>query len=317
MGKICKFDGFKRIIMITWELVKQAFKSKQVPLILIISGLLLVFLSFFEFEDFKQRDSLELNNWVSLGIGIALILWGAIWHKSTIDGNNFKANNYRFKKVSDSKYSICINQGGEHCINIIYGNINNTGDYDKNTLVILPVNDKFDDQCIDDTTSVLGAFMSTLYPNGNEKFKTFVKSELEKRDVHQFEVGDWIYKNGVNCNATTFNIGIVVVTHLNDDGSIITHTENILLAFKGINKLMAQKRLAKVFIPLIGSGHGGLSPEVSLLCLLLSILDGLRSEVGRRLRDINIVIYVNQKGAKSISANNMKSIVKFVLTYFK
>jgi hypothetical protein len=303
------------IIML--DFLEKLLKSKQVPIILIVGGLAFLFLALFNIDNFMPREKMTLINLIALLLGFGLILWGAIWHHSLTKGSEYNSNNYHFRKTSEDNYLITVNQGGTHLINITYGNINNLEDYDKNTLVVLPANDKFDDQCIDDIRSTLGAFMNTLYPNGNEDIKRFIRSELEKRgEIGRFDIGNWIYKYDLRHNGTSFNIGIVAVTHLKEDGNIIAYTEDVISAFKGICKIVNEKRLSKIFIPLIGSGHGGLSPEVSLLCLLLSILERLRNEEGRRLREIYIVIYKGNDGKKDILDSTMKNIVKFALTHF-
>ena len=89
-----------------------------------------------------------------------------------------------------------------------------------------------------------------------------------------------------------------------------------MLAFKGIHKIMTKKKISKVYMPLVGSGHGGLSPELSLLCLLISAIEQIRRR-GNKLRDVNIVIYKKDNGDRDISVKRMKRIVKFVLNHCK
>jgi len=80
---------------------------------------------------------------------------------------------------------------------------------------------------------------------------------------------------------------------------------------------LTKKRISKVYIPLIGSGHGGLTPELSLLCLLISAIELIRRNTGNKLRDVNIVIYKKDNGDRDIPVERMKQIVKFVLNYCK
>jgi len=240
---------------------------------------------------------------------ILLSYWGyKLYQMKTITINGFT-----FKKITDDKYSMNINLGGSHIINIVYGKINNFQEYDKKTLVILPANDKFDDECIEDPGSVLGSFVCSLYPNGNEDFKNAIKKELDKRDTKSFNIGDWISLPHKS-NVSEFNIGIVAVTHMEED-NIFTYSENVILAFKGVHKIMTKKRISKVYLPLIGSGHGGLSPELSLLCLLISAIEQIRENTGNMLRDVNIVIYKKDNGDRAIPVKRMLRIVKFALNH--
>ncbi len=290
---------------------------KKIPILLIVAGLIFIAIAFVDFDGltkFKTKvPPLNETSWTLLTIAAILILIGLAWAYFEIKGFQFKSHNYKFEKVTGDKFSITINQGTVHSINIIYGKINDFHEYDKNIVVILPANDKFDDQCVDDRNSVLGSFVNSLYPNGNDEFKEEVKKELNKRDTETFDIGNWIYMHNLKSGDREFNVGIVAVTHLKDDGNIVAHSENIMLAFKGIHKMMTQKRISSAFIPLIGSGHGGLTPELSLLCLLISIVEGFRKEDGHKLKNINIVIYKKDNGDKDIVIDRMKRIVEFVL----
>ena len=177
--------------------------------------------------------------------------------------------------------------------------------------MVLPANDKFDDECVDDKKSVLGSFSNSLFPSGNHEFKEMIKKELAKRENDKFDIGNWIYLHNIKSSNNIFNVGIVAVTHLKEDGNILAYSENIMLAFKGIHKMMTQKRIKTVYLPLVGSGHGGLTPELSLLCLLISIVEGFKKEDGHTLKNINIVIYKKDNVDKDVSYKRMKKITKF------
>lgn len=242
---------------------------------------------------------------------VFLVFWGyKLQQLKTI-----RINGFSFKKVNNDKYSMNINLGGNHIINIVYGKINHCDEYNKETLVILPANDKFDDECIEDSGSVLGSFARSLYPNGKEGFKNEIRNELQKRNTASFNIGDWISID-VKSSCSEFKIGIVAVTNKTED-AIIASSENVMLAFKGILKIMTTKRIQRVYIPLIGGGHGGLSPELSLLCLLISAIEHIKRNTGSILRDVNIVIYKKDNGEKDIPVERMKRIAKFVLTHCK
>lgn len=298
------FDFFKELI-------------KNTHILFIFTGILCVLLAFIEIQGFKVRETLNQSHWILFFIGLIFIVVGIIWIIVENTGFSFESKGFSFKKISSDKYSININMGGLHAINIIYDRIDNFSQYDKNTLVVLPANDKFDDQCIDDLGSVLGAFVKSLYPNGNDDFKNLIKKELKKRGPESFKIGNWISGPSIKSRDSEFNVGIVAVTHLIEENNIVAYSENIMLAFKGIHEIMTIKRYQKVYIPLIGSGHGGLTPELSLLCLLISTIDTIRRNVGNKLREVNIVIYKNETGIRDIPENRMKEIVKFVLNYCK
>lgn len=291
---------------------------KRIPVLLIASGLIFIAIAFIDFEEltkFKIKSELTTVNWILISISTLLILIGLAWAYLEVNDFSYKSSKYKLKKFNDDKYSITFQQGIVHTINILYDKINNFQNYDKNTIVILPANDKFDDECVDDRKSVLGSFTNSLYPTGNNEFKGIIKKELGKRENNQFEIGNWIYLHSQKSENTEFNVGIVAVTHLLENGNILAYSENIMLAFKGVHKMMTQKRIKNAYIPLVGSGHGGLTAELSLLCLLISIIEGYKREDGHTLKNVNIVIYKKDNGDKDVVPRKMKKIVKFALTH--
>jgi hypothetical protein len=278
--------------------------------LLIIGGFVLIVVALVKINPngIEVIEAINRPNLILLIIGTMLLALGLVFY--CIEGFSFpfRAKNFQFKKVSADKYSIKVNSS---CIlNIIYGTISNFQDYDSETLVILPANDKFDDKCVDDKKSVLGSFANDLYPDGNENFKDKIKIEVAKEKKGLFEIGEWIYLNKLG--KTEFNAGMIAVTHLNEDGSITTNPENVILAFNGVFKMIKQKRPNKIFIPLIGSGHGELSPRLSFLFLLISIIENMKKVNGNNMREVNIVVY--KKGNhRTIELKAMEKEVKFIL----
>ena len=188
--------------------------------------------------------------------------------------------------------------------------------YDKDTLVIIPTKDTFDDQCFDDQDTVIGSFFHKLYPSGNEAIKEEIKKKLAERDLEPFNIGGRILIQKIESHNKLFNIGIVAVTHPDEGGGVIAHPENIMSAFKSIHKILRENygTYKKVFIPLMGSGKGSVSKELALLCLLISMMEGMRKDEKLRSKEVNIVIKKEKKSC-DIPVKEMKRIVKFALNH--
>jgi hypothetical protein len=151
---------------------------KKHTTLLVFAGIFFIILALFDINTKDIKETLNSTNWLSLGIGLVFVFIGVSWEIFVSLGFEFKSNGFKFMKITNDKYSMNINLGGKHIINIIYGKINDFQEYDKKTLVILPANDKFDDKCIEDSDSALGAFVRSLYPNGNDDFKNIIEKEL-------------------------------------------------------------------------------------------------------------------------------------------
>jgi hypothetical protein len=59
----------------------------------------------------------------------------------------------------------------------------------------------------------------------------------------------------------------------------------------GVRCIMVERRVARVSLPLLGAGHGGLNPELSYLLVLAGMLQAKASDTGGAIGDIAIVIY--------------------------
>jgi hypothetical protein len=283
--------------------------------LLMFGGIIFILVSLVKIEFSEEEKNISViqtmnfTNILLLVIGFVLIILGFILPLIEPSTLHLRKKNYQFRKIETDKYQIKLDNN--HILNVIYGTISNFQEYNRDTLVILPANDKFDDKCVEDKRSVLGAFANTLYPNNNDEFKNKIKIEVEKRGKELFNIGDWIYLYGLD-DTKQFNAGIIAVTHLNEDESIIASPENVMLAFNGIFKMLEQRRPQKTFIPLIGSGHGGLSPQSSLLYLLVLIIQNMKKVSGNKMKEVNIIIFKNENHV-DIEMREMKKIVNFVL----
>ena len=286
-------------------------KELKMPVLLIFAGVLFIGIALIIFDlngkTAQVVETMNFTNWLLLSIGTLLLFAGVSWVIFDPMDYIFNKNSFKFKKA-EGKYTLAL--GGNCNVNIIYGNINDFQDvYDEDTLVILSADDKFDDKCVDDPRSVLGRFVKNLYPNGNQDFKDKIKKQLEKSKKTSYSIGEWVYLPDINNAAKKFTIGIIAVTHLNEDNSVTASPENIMLAFQGIRKIAAQNSPSKIFIPLIGSGHGGLPVKFSFLNILISTIYWIKKGQCGRLREVNIVIYKNK-----IPPIEMKKIVQSVLS---
>ncbi len=166
--------------------------SKKAETILIIAGIFFIALSFFQYKD-GIFSILNQFNIPIIIVGSTFILIGIIWTSlPSIVPFVLVFGSSKFKKISPDHYRISLTQNGEHVVNIHYGLLDDFKEYDKDCLVILPANDQFDDDCIDDRNSALGSFVNKLLPNKTEIIKSFIKADLVKRNTNVFNIGQWV-----------------------------------------------------------------------------------------------------------------------------
>jgi hypothetical protein len=296
------------------NLLKEIIKNP--PILLIIAGILFILIacSVFNLPNVVSPQMGTQNWWILLTTGCMFIFIALMW----LIYNQIKLSNsnYVFKGVSSNKYSVFLNKTETQVINIIYGNLKDVGEYKKDTLFILPANDKFDDDCIDDEKSVLGSFVNNLYPYDNKNIKQKIRDVVDKKSFEKPKIGNWILITSEAKGEKIINMGMVAVTELTDKKAIIAHPENVMLAFNSIHEIINETRATKVFIPLLGSGNGGLTPELSLLYLVISIMECTRKVGGHNIKEANIVIYKKDKKKVDLSVKRMRTVVNFALSLY-
>jgi hypothetical protein len=82
-------------------------------------------------------------------------------------------------------------------------------------------------------------------------------------------------------------------------------------AAASLQRIMANHRLTRLYIPILGSGHGGLKGEVSLVCMLIAFGELLRKSA-HNVKEVNIVVFRSASmAAPSVSEVTIKRALDF------
>jgi hypothetical protein len=240
-----------------------------------------------------------------LGIGIALLIISASAFvyslllqreidKLSVGGIDLKRVTARdgglWTKVNDCE------------IGVIAGRIEEYDDSTRATAVVLPCNEYFDDRCVDDTGSALGAYVNRTFEGQVPAFLSLMKNECKKR----FISGTQEQKTEDEC-AESFGTGrcLLLVKPLGRAKPIAlvsTTTQRvgqglesrISYLFDGMRALpgcLANERINKAVMPLLGSGHGGVYPPLALVGLLAAVAEVARHGRGWRLKKVTIILF--------------------------
>lgn len=169
--------------------------------------------------------------------------------------------------------------------------------------IVLPCNEYFDDRCVDDTRSALGAYANRAFEGQVETFVSLMKNECRKKlgpGVERQKTGDERAESfGVGrCILLTKPLGrsvpvALVSTTTQRDGEGLA--SRISYLFDGMRELitcLANARINEIVMPLLGSGHGGLDPPLALVGLLAAIAEAARYGQGaQRLKKVTIVLF--------------------------
>ena len=171
------------------------------------------------------------------------------------------------------------------------------------TVVTLPCNEYFDDLCVADSKSSLGAYVARAFDGQAAALVALVQDECRKK------LGEGVEREKtVDTRAMSFGVGKCVLLIKPLGGSVpvalvSTTTQRagqglvgrISYLFDAIRELvsrLADARLNEVVMPILGAGHGGIAPPLAFVGLLLALAEAARyGQGGQHLKRATIVVF--------------------------
>lgn len=201
----------------------------------------------------------------------------------------------RFQRTTNG---YCANFG-EMTIKVNFGRIEELDHSGEDCLVALPANEFFDDDCIHDSRSALGAFMQYHFKSDIPNIQKLVRDALNSATSEQiskrpgekaasYGVGKCVYLN--RPLSLNLRIAMVSVTTQRADVGLRSDPAYLFEAVESLQRVMANNRLTRLNVPILGSGHGGLNGAVSLVSMLIAFGE-LNRKYGHKLKEVNIVVY--------------------------
>ncbi|MHB8119659.1 MAG: TIR domain-containing protein [Methanothrix sp.] len=193
-------------------------------------------------------------------------------------------------------------------LQVKFGRIEKSEARETGSAVALPATEFFDDDCASDQRSALGAYLNLAFPGKlAEVQRTIVyqlkneKTEIVEREpganCRSFGVGKCIYLD--NILGSGRNVILVSVTTKHAGVGIRCEPYFLFAAMNAICQTMNDHRLNHLELPVMGSGHGGLEPELALLYLILTIKKVVESSPGTHLNSVSIVVFQKDPTAET------------------
>jgi hypothetical protein len=207
---------------------------------------------------------------------------------------------------TDGMLSTCV---GSCRIGVREGRIEDFARASAGLAVVLPCNEYFDDRCIQDSRSALGAFAQSAFEGQTAEFLRLVADESARKlgpgqeEQQTSEVRARSYGPGrclllMQPLNRSFSVALVSTTTQRAGQGL---SARISYLFDGMRELMARladSRISEVVMPVLGSGHGGIDPPLALVGLLLALAEAARYGQGaQRLRSANIVVFRRDKNS--------------------
>jgi hypothetical protein len=177
-------------------------------------------------------------------------------------------------------------------------------------VVVLPCNEYFDDRCAADTRSALGAFVNRAFDGQADAFVSLMTEECSRK------LGPGVEQQKDDKErATSFGVGrcVLLTNPLNRSVSVAlvsTTTQRaglglasrISYMFEGMRELftcLANARLYDIVMPVLGGGHGRISPPLAFIGLLIALAEAARyGHGGQRPKSVTIVVFKKDADSK-------------------
>jgi hypothetical protein len=187
-------------------------------------------------------------------------------------------------------------------IRVVNGRIEDQADR-ADVVVTLPCNEYFDDRCVGDARSALGAYVSKKFEGQVEGFVSLMKDECRKKlgpGVEQQKTDEERAESfgAGRCVLLTKPLGhsvpiaLVSTTTQRAGQGLTARTSYLFDAMCELVIRLADARLNEVAMPVLGAGHGGIDPPLALVGLLLAVAESARyRQGGHRLKVVTIVVF--------------------------
>jgi hypothetical protein len=215
---------------------------------------------------------------------------------------------------NDAGFRIKLSRKSE--LRVTFGCIEECRGDEAGSVVALPANEFFDDACMTDPRSALGAFARKHFGERIEDLRKLVAKQLEPLQpvLVQNEMDSYLESYGVGTAlflqpALPDPLILCAVTRKRAGEGIRAEPAYVFAAVRSISRIMNDKKLTTLYVPLLGAGHGDMCSEVALGCLVLALLST------PHIRCANIVVFRRPKdGETEVSPEVVRKILGFAVT---
>jgi hypothetical protein len=273
-------DLLMSIIKILFSIIK-----KPLPAIIFIFSVLLLIWSFIDIS-YDEKWTIMFIKYPNIFIFVVSILMLCcffIWFLSK-DRTNNGINNKERKQYN---YSIEIN--GEYKIIIKQDDVSNyIGD--ENKALLLPINTSFDEKCITDKDSALGSYFKNKNIEKAKKLIVGIASKQFSFSVNKksSNIGDIILLPMYEGNN---NILIAAATQDLPGIGIQADALSIITTVKKALSFCSEKRYSSITMPIIGTGHGGISHSISLALICLQYFISINYSQNHHAKELIIIVF--------------------------
>jgi O-acetyl-ADP-ribose deacetylase (regulator of RNase III) len=263
----------------------------------LVLGALLVLISFYQVKDITKLELVSLAHpaypLLLVGIGlIAISMVPGIFRWRTSRGSAGTQ-----VSIARSKDSIS-SKVGQNTLSVVLGRLETAARDPSSSLIVLPANEYFDDQCINDARSALGAFVQSRFPGRTTEFKEAIAANLGTLPVDKSTVAG-TERQGYGLGTAVYldhplreslHLLVAAATTERPGEGLRGDLVSLFAIARKANRTAMDNRLNQIFLPLIGAGHGAIKPSRALLTHLLAWTEILFQSPGQKVA-VHIVVF--------------------------
>jgi O-acetyl-ADP-ribose deacetylase (regulator of RNase III) len=207
---------------------------------------------------------------------------------------------------------------GRATVHVEFGRIEEYEPHDDTTVVALPANEYFDEDCVMRANSSLGAYVQHHFASDLTRLLAEIRAELhgkpservprtDSRIEDSYGIGQAIYLRELAPEHR-----VILVSATTDRAGIGLRAEPHFLyaAIHGVIEAMNENQLRGLVMPVLGAGHGAVPLTVALLFNLLALRSTLADESGDKVRDVRIVVF--QQNAGDVTDDALREVISRV-----
>jgi CAP12/Pycsar effector protein, TIR domain len=171
------------------------------------------------------------------------------------------------------------------------------------TVVVLPCNEYFDDECARDTRSALGAYVNKMFAGRVDEFISLSVDECRRRLGPGNEQQKTADQRGLSFGAghaillknplgRTNSLALISTTTQRAGQGLSARTSYL---FNGVAELVTRlvdARIHEITMPILGAGHGRIEPSLAFVSLILAVAEAARcAPGGQPLKRVTIVVF--------------------------
>ncbi len=238
----------------------------------------------------------------AVGVGLLFLSAAAFafnsWTKYLTDKN--AASGLDLSRVKESGGTMSTTVSGCE-VRVVEGRLENYAD--SGTTVVLPCNEYFDDHCVGDTKSALGAYVSRVFDGQVDAFISLVKNECKAKLGPATEEQKTSDERAESFGAgrclllpkplgKALPVALVSTTTQRSGQGLAARISYLFDGMRELAAKLADARLSDVTMPVLGAGHGRIDTPLAFVGLLLAVVEAARyGQGGQRLRRVTIVVF--------------------------